>query len=184
MAFNINSFITNMKKDGFRPNLFEITITIPRGVSTQQFTFKAKASSIPGSTVGVAPLMYFGRQAKFAGNRVFDNWTVQVIMDETDFVPETGTRGMFERWSAYLNTHEGNVRYANWVEPSSSGYFGEGIIIPYGKDGTKLNANYTMRGCYPIDVGAMPLDWGDNDRIAEFPVTFAYQWWESAASIQ
>jgi len=195
MAFNINNFITNMKKDGFRPNLFEILITLPgnlnigtptqtAGSTTSQCTFKAKATAIPGSTLGVAPLSYFGRTAKFAGNRTFDNWTVSVIMDETDF-DRIGTRGMFENWSSLINKHVQNTRAVDLVEPSQTGYFGRGEIIPYGKSGNDLSARYYMEGCFPIDVGPMPLDWGQNDTIAEFSVTFAYQWWNSnAATLQ
>lgn len=181
MAFNINSFISNMKSDGFRPNLFEVTITLPTGVNTSEFTFKATATNIPGSSVGTAVLNYFGRQAKFAGNRVFDNWTVNVIMDENDF-EASGTRGMFEQWSSLLNSHEGNVRNTQYVRPSSEGYFGEGSIQPFGKDGNALKTVYKMTGCYPVDIGAMPLDWGNNDAIATFPVTFAFQWWTSVAT--
>jgi len=180
MAFNINTFITNMKNDGFRPNLFEVTITLPTGTPSNQFTFKAKATTIPGSSIGTAPLFYFGRQAKFAGNRQFDNWQVNVIMDEDDFT-SSGTRGMFERWSSLINSHVNNVRDTNFTQPN--GYHGEGRIVPFGKDGRQLNTVYTMSGCYPIDIGAMPLDWGNNDAIAEFPVTFAMQWWTSSASV-
>lgn len=186
MAFNINSFITNMKRDGYRPNLFEILMTLPGGgattAATTQFTFKARASSIPGSSVGVAPSFYFGRQAKFAGNRSFDNWQVTVIMDETDF-QVNGVRGMFERWSGLLNSHVGNVRTPSYVTPSNEGYFGRAEIVPYSKDGSQLKASYYMEGCFPVDIGAMPLDWSDNDRIAEFPVTFAFQWWTSTSSV-
>lgn len=182
MAFNINNFISNMKEDGFRPNLFEVTITLPTAVNSSQFTFKATATNIPGSSVGTAVLNYFGRQAKFAGNRVFDNWTVNVIMDEMDF-ESTGTRGMFEEWSSLINTHQGNVRDAQYVSPDSNGYFGEGSIQPYGKAGNPLKTTYKMSGCYPVDIGPMPLDWGSNDTIATFPVTFAFQWWTSSASV-
>mgnify|MGYP006289028731 CR=1 FL=1 len=184
MAFNINDFISVMKRDGYRPNLFEITLTLPTIVSSQQFTLKAKATAIPSSSVGTASLFYFGRQAKFAGNRSFDNWTVSVIMDETDFIG-FGTRGMFEQWSSLINSHQGNIRNSGYVSPSvgGGGYYGTGTITPLGKDGSALGTTYLMQGCYPIDVGSLPLDWGDNDRIAEFPVTFAYQWWGSAATL-
>lgn len=182
MAFNINSFVSNLKNDGFRPNLFEVTIALPTGVNTSQFTFKATATNIPGSSVGTAVLNYFGRQAKFAGNRVFDNWTVNVIMDEQDF-ESNGVRGMFEQWSSLLSTHVGNVRAEQYVEPSGEGYHGEAIIQPFGKAGNKLATQYKMSGCYPTDIGAMPLDWGSNDNIATFPVTFAFQWWTSSASV-
>ena len=183
MAFNINDFISVMKRDGYRPNLFEVSITLPTLISGQQFTFKAKSTAIPSSSVGTASLFYFGRQAKFAGNRMFDNWTVSVIMDETDFTP-FGTRGMFEQWSSLLNSHENNIRNGGFVSPSSgpAGYYGTGTIVPLGKDGSALGTAYVMQGCYPIDVGGLPLDWGANDTIAEFPVTFAYQWWGSAST--
>lgn len=185
MAFNINSFISNMKYDGFRPNLFEVQITFPSTTAStaqiQQFTFKGRASAIPASSIGVAQVPYFGRNAKFAGNRVFENWQVNVVMDEDDFF-FTGVRGMFERWMSKINRHEQNYRDPQYVPPNQDGYFGEGMVIPYAKQGKQLNATYFMKGCYPIDIGAMPLDWGDNDRVAEFPVTFAYQWWSSSAA--
>ena len=182
MAFNVNSFITNMKEDGFRPNLFEVTVTLPTGTNTSQFTFKAKSTSIPGSSIGTAPLYYFGRLAKFAGNRVFDNWNVNVILDESDF-EQGGVRGMFEYWSSLINTHVGNVRDEGYRSPDNNGYHGEASIQPYGKTGNKLKTIYKMSGCYPIDIGAIPLDWGNNDSIAEFPVSFAFQWWTSESTV-
>jgi hypothetical protein len=31
---------------------------------------------------------------------------------------------------------------------------------------------------FPIDISPIELDWGANDSIEEYAVTFAYQWWE------
>jgi len=33
---------------------------------------------------------------------------------------------------------------------------------------------------FPIDISPIELDWGANDTIEEYAVTFAYQWWEWA----
>lgn len=170
MAFNINTFLTTMKGDGARPNLFEIFFT---GVGPL-FTVRARATALPSSTIGVASTFYFGRQAKFAGNRVFGDWTVNVLVDEPDFV--TGPRAELERWSNRLNKHVQNTREVGQTDPNV--YQLDATVIQYSKDGTMPIATYIMRNCFPVDIGAMPVDWGANDQIAEFQVTFAMQWWE------
>lgn len=175
MAFNITNFIGSMGSDGARPNLF--TISIGMVGNLERFRFRAKASSIPGSRVGVAPAFYFGRQAKFAGNRVFDDWTVTVLVDEGDF--GAGPRYHLELWAALLNSHNGNIRTTNYVSPAS--YMTDGTVVQYAKNGVAL-ATYDMIGCFPIDISPIGLDWGANDTIEEFTVTFAMQYWASTAS--
>jgi hypothetical protein len=50
--------------------------------------------------------------------------------------------------------------------------------VQYGKTGNTLK-NYNFVGIFPIDISAIDLDWGSNDAIEEFTVTFAYQYWET-----
>lgn len=178
MAFNITNFIGSMGADGARPNLF--TVSIPSGFAgtDETFQFRAKASSIPGSRVGVAPAFYFGRQAKFAGNRVFDDWTVTVMVDETDYGPY-GPRYELEKWAGLLNTHVGNVRNGSYVAPAD--YMRDGVVTHWTKAGKSL-AVYGMIQCFPIDISPIGLDWGANDTIEEFTVTFAMQYWTSISS--
>jgi hypothetical protein len=171
MAFNINNFISTMARDGVRPNLFEI-IFMEVGAT---FTFRATATQLPASTIGVARTNYFGREAKFAGNRVFGDWTVNVLMDETDF-QDIGPRGRLEQWSNLMNTHIANVRNPAKTAPSS--YMRDAMINLWSKDGAYVTASYKMTGCFPVNIGEVGLDWGANDQIASFPVTFAMQWWE------
>lgn len=171
MAFSINQFISNMPLDGARPNLFEISFPM-LGAAGQIFSFRAKATAIPGSTIGVAPVFYFGRQVKFAGDRTFDPWTVTLISDEQDF--STGPRAALESWMANLKTHQSNLRTAGYISPNI--YMKDASIIHYGKAGTIL-ASYDMIQAFPIDISPVTLDWGNNDTIEEFTVTFAYQYW-------
>ena len=174
MAFNINNFISTMAADGFRPNLFEIQFTDAGGSDVNSsFSVRAKASSIPASTIGTASTFYFGRQAKFAGNRVFSDWTVTVLMDEGDFT--IGPRAKLEEWSNSLNTHVGNIRNTLSVAPTA--YQKDAFIYLYPKNGTGAIATYKMENCFPIDIGAVNLDWQANDTIAEFQVTFALNFW-------
>lgn len=174
MAFNVNEFITGyMEYDGFRPNLFEVYFS---NFITAETLLRAKSASIPSSTIGSARTSYFGRTSKFAGNRSFPNWTATFLMDEPDFA--FGIRGQFESWMARINKHQLNQRLQYAVTPTvGSGYFSNITLTVYSKD-NDINTKYNLWYAFPISVSPIQLDWGANDTIAEFSVTFAYQWWE------
>lgn len=173
--FNISTFVSNMTRDGARPNLFDITFQDQATSVGETFTLRAEASSIPGSSIGVATTHFFGREAKFAGNRRFDNWTVQILVDEGDF--KTGPRFYLENWMNRLNSHVGNKRASGFSDPTD--YQKDATIKHYSKDGTEIIASYKMIQCFPIDISAINLSWDANDQIERFSVTFAMQWWES-----
>jgi hypothetical protein len=176
MAFNVAEFRANLIGDGARPNLFQVTLTFPtiaaNGVAAgQKATFMAKSAQLPGSTIGTVPLYYFGRELKFAGNRTFTDWTLQIINDE-DFT----IRNSIESWMNAINSHAGNVRNASAKGPS--GYTVDATVTQFGKTGEALKT-YKFVGLYPLDLAPIDLDWGSNDTIEEYAATFAYQWWES-----
>ena len=176
MAFQISDFRSNMLGDGARPNLFSVTLVFPTiaangSAAGQKTTFMAKAAQLPGSTIGQVPLYYFGREIKFAGNRSFTDWTLQIINDE-DFV----IRNALESWMNAINSNEGNVRNTNAMTPSS--YQVDATVTQYGKSGDALKS-YKFVGLFPIDVAPIDLDWGSNDTIEEYSSTFAFQYWTS-----
>jgi len=179
MPFNVTEFRANMIGDGARPNLFEVTLTFPTVASNstaagQKVTFMAKTAQLPGSTVGQVPLYYFGRELKFAGNRTFADWTLQILNDE-DFT----IRNSLESWMNAINSHTTNVR--NSAASGPSGYSVDAVVTQYGKTGNALKT-YKFVGLFPLDLGAIDLDWGSNDSIEEYSVTFAYQWWEAVTT--
>ena len=176
MAFNVAEFRSNLIGDGARPNLFQVTLTFPtiaeNGTAAgQQVQFLAKSAQLPGSTVGTVPLYYFGRELKFAGNRTFTDWSLQIINDESFTI-----RRSIESWMNAINSHTGNTRNTNATGPS--GYTVDATVSQYGKTGDVLKT-YKFVGLFPVDLAAIDLDWGSNDTIEEYGVTFAYQWWES-----
>ena len=59
-----------------------------------------------------------------------------------------------------------------------SGYSVDATVTQYGKSGETLKT-YKFVGLFPQDVAPIDLDWGSNDSIEEYAITFAYQWWES-----
>ena len=186
MAFRVQEFRAQMVDDGARPNLFQCALNFPtlatgstgasgfasgNGASTK-FTFMCKSSQLPGSAVNQVSSFYFGRELKFAGNRQFPEWTVTIINDE-DFI----IRNAFEKWLSGINSHAGNLR-AEAFSQGDGGYQQDATVYQYGKTGDVLK-KYNFIGLFPVDITPIELDWGSNDTIEEFGVTFAYQWWES-----
>lgn len=165
MAFNVTDFITQgVDLDGARPNLFNISIP----VFDQKLTFTARAAQLPGSTIGVIEQPYFGRQLKYAGNRTFPEWTVTVVNDE-DFV----IRSQLEEWMRAMNGHETNL-----AETYHDAYAFDADVIQFAKNGDEIK-RYTFKYMWPSDIAAIDLDWGTNDTIEEYQVTFVYNYWFS-----
>lgn len=177
MSFNIYEFRSQLQGDGARPNLFDVQLTFPTfinpGAASRKATFMCKSASLPSSTLGMVPVPYFGRDVKLAGNRQFQEWTVNIINDE-DF----NVRNAFEKWSAGINSHVGNIR-AQWAG-NSLGYAVDANVNQYGKKGDKIKT-YTFIGMFPIDIGQIDLDWGANDTVEEYSVTFAVQSWTAVS---
>jgi len=172
MAFSVNEFRSQMTGDGARPNLFEVSMPFPSFASPAnaqtKLTFMCKTAQLPGSTVGVVPVNYFGRELKFVGNRTFADWTISVINDE-DFI----VRNAFERWMNGINSHNFNVR--NPLALAPLGYSVDAEVSQFGKQGNTLK-KYRFVGVYPTDITPIDVDWGSNDTIEEFSVTLTYQW--------
>ena len=175
MAFNVTEFRANLLGDGARPNLFQVSLTFPAvansPVAGQRLSFLAKTAQLPGSTVGIAPLFYFGRELKFAGNRSFPDWSITIINDE-DF----NVRNAFETWMDALNSHSLNIR--NPAAFNQLLYTSDAKVTQFSKAGLPLKT-YNCVGLFTTDVSPIELDWGTNDSIEEFSVTLAYQYWES-----
>lgn len=167
---SISDFKAQLINGGFRPNQFECYINFPTAVdggsnAGQQARFLAKSASMPASTVSSVPISYRGRPVKFAGEREFQPWSIDIYTD-TDF----------------------NVRTAfeNWIELMQSASSTTGALLPssYQADITvnALDRNdqivkvYTLHDAFPTEVGAINLDWETNNQIATFSVTFDYNY--------
>jgi hypothetical protein len=150
---------------GARQNLFQVRINNPANASGDLKTpFMVQAAQIPESQLGVIPVFYFGRQMKLAGDRTFGDWTVTIINDE-DFL----IRNAMEEWSNRINRLERNVRDINRYKTNAT-------VIQYAKDGTPIR-EYRFDGIFPSVISPIELDWGNQDQIESFQVTFTYDYW-------
>ena len=177
MAFDVSTFKDKMTGDGARPNLFKVSLTGATSYFTSsglEAEFFIRASSIPGATLGQVVVPYFGREVKFAGNRTFADWTVTVINDE-DFK----VRSVMEKWMNSINLHTANSRVGGGT--GTKGYYSTATVHQLSKSTIgNTTRSYTFQQMFPTDLSEITLDWGDNDSIQEFTVTFAYDFWTAA----
>lgn len=176
MAFNITEFQGQLTGGGARPNLFQVTIDNPvdRGAFIKT-SFMVQAAQIPEATLGQATVNYFGRQVKLAGNRTFPDWTVTIMNDE-DFLVRDG----MERWSNAINGLESNLRSPALATTAT--YKTNATVTQFGKQGNPIRT-YNFVGIFPITVGSIALDWGTNDAVETFDVTFAYDYWQAGQGV-
>lgn len=181
MAFNIRDVRRGLAQDGARASHFSVEVELPPGIAllnqladADKISLTGKASTYPQSNNQPVEVDYFGRKVKLAGNRVFEDWTITFYNDQ-DF----SVRTLFENWLAAINGHESNVRQpAFGVGEAQSTYKGFGKINAWGKTGLDIVKTYEMFGLFPVLVGDLEADWGNNE-VQTFPVTFAYDYWVS-----
>ena len=161
---NVSTFRGKLVNDGARPNLFEVTITditsVWNGTGLQYF---AKASQIPGQTIGIVPVTYMGRQIKLAGNRTFADFTMTVINDEGYEI-----RSHLENWMHGINGMIDNERTTGQLPDSYTSTVTVKQINKNGSDGRQ----YKLFEAWPTDISPITLDWGDNDTVQEYTATF------------
>ena len=173
MAFDLDSFRNKMQDGGARPSLFEMEINFPVGGpggqnDTENARFLTKISEIPGSTVGVITVPYFGRQLKIAGDRTFATLSVTVLNDEAYEL-----RSKFEQWMAKIAAHESSIG------TRALGFYQVDLALRQLTRGGGNSATYIFAGAFPTTLGTIALDWS-SEAIEEYTVEFQYQYWTSS----
>ena len=181
---NITNFRDRLVGGGARPNLFEVNIELPDGVTGQadyrdDVRFMVKAAEIPAANIGNIPVPFRGRVLPVAGDRTFDPWTVTVINDS-----KFNIRDAMEQWSNKINDLQFDVG-----DISPSNYQTKAEVFQLSRGGKTTSASstggetinvlrtYNFEGIYPSVVSSIPLDYGATDSIEEFQVTFNYLFW-------
>ena len=192
MAFDIEAMKNNgLIWGGARPSLFRVTIPLMPGGSdnlTEKISFVAKAASIPPSIIDFIEIPYMSRKIRVNGDRMFPEWAITIMNDE-DFK----VRDAFEKWHQYINKRrencqDGSGRVAGYKIDISVHQFSKAcdpsqIISSLSNSATLSNdvqpiRTYQLIGAFPTRVDEIGLDWDQVNRIEEFDVTFAYDYWE------
>ena len=169
---NINDFKAKLAGGGARANQFKVTMPFPGyaqvGGEIEDLAFLCTATSIPAMSVGGVTVPFRGRQIKIAGDRTFADWSVTVLND-TNFK----LRNAFERWQNGINNMTDGEGLTNPVD-----YQVDAFVDQLDRNGNTLKS-YTLRGAFPVNIAAIPLNYETNDDIEDFEVTFQYQYFET-----
>ena len=181
----ISDFKAQMANGGARPNQFRVTLNFPTGVGEggekvyitkaaeafAKIPFLCSATSLPGSSVANIPVAYRGRTVNFAGERSFQPWGVTVYTD-TDF----DIRNAMEQWQSQIQ----NYASTNGVTQPVA-YQADMVVEQLGRDDTVLKT-YVFKDAYPTEIGAIGLDFGTDNQIESFTLTFQYNYFTSIDS--
>jgi hypothetical protein len=169
---NINDFKAKLAGGGARANQFKVIMPFPGyaqvGGEIEELAFLCTAAAIPAMTIANVDVNFRGRQVKIAGDRTFEDWTITVLND-TNFK----LRNAFERWQNGINNMTDNEGLTNPVD-----YQVDAFVDHLDRNGNTIKS-YTLRGAYPTSVAEIPLDYGTNNAVETFGVTFSYQYFES-----
>ena len=166
---DINRFKQQLADGGARPNQFKVNITFPTGgewVGDKQLLVTGAA--LPASTVNPVITQYRGREIKFAGERIFDPWTITIVNDN-----KMSLREGFEKWMELMNEKESNEGKIAWDEYSKR------IVIQHLDRNNDPTNTITLIDAFPINMSEIALAYAQNDIIEEYTVTFQYQTYES-----
>ena len=164
---DISAFKSKLNGGGARPNQFEVIINYPSnigGSASEVGRFLITTAELPGQTMGVTPVYYRGRLIKLAGDKEFAPFSCSVINDSNFTV-----RNALEAWMEYIER-----KLDKTGEQNPSLYQRSIEINQLDREGRTLRT-YLLDGAFPVEIGPVQLDFGSNDQISTFGVSFQYQ---------
>ena len=170
---NIADFKAQMIGGGARPNQFRVELSFPSFVTGGiiagvQAQFLCKAAQLPASNVENIGVLYRGRPVNFAGERTFQPWTVTVYNDTTFSI-----RNAMEQWQAGIQNYAATNGRTNPRD-----YQVDLNVHQLDRNGASVKI-YRFHDAYPINIGAIGLDFEQQNQIETFDVEFQYNFFTS-----
>lgn len=183
MAFNVNKFRGQFKKQvGLTsPAHFELQINPPNIIRdlfdqktagsvsnfSRDMSFLCERAAIPGRNINTISHRYYGQPRNYV-QPVFSDSELNVVCIARRGMRE---RGVLQTWQT-LGAQEttGDVGYYD-------DYVSKIRLIKYDPSG-KPEAAYAFKDCFPVQLNSIDLDWGAQNQITKFAVTFIYRSWE------
>lgn len=170
---NIADFKAQMIGGGARPNQFRVELTFPTFVTLgviagQRAQFLCRAASLPASTIETISIPYRGRPVNFAGERSFQPWTVSIYNDTTFNI-----RNALEQWQSGIqqyNTTNGRTNPTDYQVDLS--------VHQLDRNGASIKT-YKFTDAFPTNIGAITLDYEQQNAIEQFDVEFVYNFFTS-----
>ena len=168
-TFNVERFKSSLTNGGARPNQFMVQLSFPTYVAGQSLAvarapFLVSVAELPGQTVNPAIVQYRGREVKFVGDRIYAPFTITVLNDA-----EMSIRSAMEQWMGGMEDYVGKF---GRLQPAE--YQRDMQVFQLDRNGNALK-QYRIANAFPVDLSPVALDFGANDQISTFTVTFQYQ---------
>jgi hypothetical protein len=168
-TFNVERFKSSLTNGGARPNQFMVQLSFPTYVTGQSLAvarapFLVSVAELPGQTVNPAIVQYRGREVKFVGDRIYAPFTITVMNDA-----EMSIRSAMEQWMGGMEDYAGKF---GRLQPAE--YQHDMQVFQLDRNGNALK-QYNIANAFPVDLSPVALDFGANDQISTFTVTFQYQ---------
>ena len=168
-TFNVERFKSALTNGGVRPNQFAVQLSFPTYVAgaalaVARAPFLVNIAELPGQTVNPAIVQYRGREVKFVGDRIYAPYTLTVLNDS-----ELSIRNALEQWMGGMEDYATKI---GRLQPSE--YQRDVDAFQLDRNGNVLKS-YKLVNAFPVDLSPVGLDFGANDQISQFTVTFQYQ---------
>ena len=165
---------------GSRPNRYSISGNIGgrQAVARDVAGLLVRATSMPAVTVGIMRVPFRGRVVKIPGDRTYEEWTFTCY-------------DSFSKTEMYNNFWDWNNDFSDHVNNTAQGAYKDGLggvnLNPEAtvyQDWTVMQLDMvgaigrctTLVNCWPTVVSEIALSYDSADTIAEFTVTFAYDY--------
>lgn len=170
---NIADFKAVMIGGGARPNQFRVELSFPTFVTGgvvagQQAQFLCKSAQLPASTLENIGILYRGRPVNFAGERTFQPWTI-TIYNDTSF----NIRNAIEQWQSGIQNYSATTGRVNPRD-----YQVDLTVHQLDRNGADVKV-YKFVDAYPTTIGAIALDYEQQNQIETFDVEFQYNFFTS-----
>jgi len=164
--FNLASFISNQTDHDFsRGYVFYVAFEDNPYINTgEKGRYLVRSSSLPASQMGVTEANWQGNVYKLGTTNEYSDFTIDFNVDIEDDI-----RRDFLKWNDVIhevrdNMHGSPLQYMWTVTLEHLSHTtGEPIMT------------YKLHMAFPTNIGEMTLDYSAKE-IAQFSVTFAYQW--------
>ena len=175
---NVDKFKANFD-GGSRPNRYQVSGQIGSFGTVAAGTngLLCRATSMPSATVGIMRVPFRGRVVKIPGDRTYEEWTCTFYDSMKD--PHE-LHDKFWAWNNVFNVHETNVPgpgYDATPGVDLNGEMEDWHVSQLGMDGGYIRT-IKLVNCWPTLVSEIALTYDAADTIAEFTVTFAYDYLE------
>lgn len=163
---DISKFKGLLGAGGARPNQFRVLLNWPGYVTSvpdREYSLLVTGAALPASTVNPTLVQYRGREVKLAGERIFDPWTITIVNDT-----EMSLRRPFEEWMNGMNDLELNTGVLAPIDYQAD------LVVEHLDRNDEVLMSYVLYNAFPINMSEIGLQYGQNDVIEEFTVTFQY----------